>query len=390
MVTGGSVEYFRLFFEAGQAILSSRSLQETLGFLVQRTASALGVKAGSLRLLNEKTSCLELVASHGLSPKYLAKGVLSADQSIPEVLRGEVVIVRDAFADPRIQYPGALREEGINTILSVPVEAGRGTVGVLRVYAAESRSFSDEEIEFVSALAELGGLAIANARIYETEGIRLSSMLKEVGVELSGATEVLQKRIRMFSPQRLTPEKSLQYFRALHETTRLILATLDSREVMGLIVSQVIQLMQVKACALRLINETTHELELLASEGLSEKFLRKGTPHTDRSIQETLEGVPVLISDTRSDARLEYPEATVAEGIASILSLPIVARERVIGVLRVYSGCRREFSMEEVTFLSALAEIAGIAIMNARLYEKNRNDLSFWTATMEYLQDQDP
>jgi GAF domain-containing protein len=213
-------------------------------------------------------------------------------------------------------------------------------------------------------------------------------MLKEVGVELSGVPEGLQKRLRMFTPQSLSPEQNFQYFRALHETTRSILSTLDSREVMSLIVAQVIRLMEVKACALRLINETTHELELLASMGLSDRFLRKGQPHTDRSFQETLEGVPVLILDTRNDGRLEYPEATVAEGIASILSLPIVARERVIGVLRVYSEWRREFSQEEVTFLSALTEIAGIAIMNARLYEKIRNDVSFWTATMEYLQDQ--
>lgn len=382
-----SGEYFRLFFEAGQAILASNSLQETLGLLVQKAAQAFAVKAASLRLINEKSNCLELVASHGLSRKYLSKGVLSADQSIPEVLLGATVLIRRAYNDPRIQYPGALLSEGINTILSVPVEAQGGAIGVLRLYSATERNFSEGDIEFVSALAEMGGLAIANARIYETEGIKLTSLLKEFGVELQGSPDVLQEQLKTFTPQPLSAEKSLSYFRALHEVTRSILATLDSRQVMRLIVHRIIQLMGVKACALRLINETTQELDLLASEGLSEQFLQKGPPHLDRSIRETLTGLPVQILDTRTDGRLEYPEATIREHIASILSLPIVARQRVIGVLRIYSEQLREFSQEEVSFLSALAEISGIAIMNARLYEKNRNDLSFWTATMEYLQE---
>ena len=97
----------------------------------------------------------------------------------------------------------------------------------------------------------------------------------------------------------------------------------------------------------------------------------------------------MLIEDTASDPRLEYPTETVAEGIASILSLPIIAQRREIGVLRVYSAQKRAYSREDVTFLSAVAEIAGVVIMNARLYEKTQYDLSFWNATLDYLQGQE-
>ncbi len=382
-------EYFRLFFEAGQSILSSSSLQQTLDFLVQRTVAALEVKAGSLRLIDEKTKRLELVASCGLSGGYLNKGPLNADQSMPQVLEGAPVVIQDAYDDPRVQYRQAMRDEGVNTVLSVPVEARDKTIGVLRLYSAERRVFSAEEIEFVAALAELGGLAIANARIYEAEGVKLSTLLNEVGIELPPPEVVRENRQSPFSLQPLSEEKSLEYFRALHEVSRAILSTLDSREVMTLIIGKVIEIMQIKGSALRLINETTGELELLVSRGLSDRFLQKGAPHTDKSICDTLAGNPVLILDTATDSRLEYPEQTRAEGIVSLLSLPIVAKDRVIGVLRLYIGKRREFSQEEVTFLSALAEIAGIAIMNARLYEKTTYDLSFWTATMDYLQEND-
>jgi signal transduction protein with GAF and PtsI domain len=380
-------EYFRLFFETAQTLLSSPSLQPTLDSLVRRTSAALGVKAGSLRLIDEKTGRLELAASHGLSRAYLEKGSLDADRSVPEVLVGKAVAIPDAYDDPRIQYREELRKEGLNTLLSVPVIARDRVIGVLRLYAAERREFSPGEIELLSALAELGGLAIANARICETEGVRLSSLLGEVGVEISPQAESADPPRLCFLFQPVSAERSLEFFRTLHELVRAILSTLDSREVMQLIVDKVRALMGVKGCALRLINETTHELELLASRGLSDRFLRKGPPHTDRSIRETLEGFPILIADTATDPRLEYPAETLAEGIASLLSLPIVAHERVIGVLRIYSAQKREYSREEVNFLSALAEIAGIAVLNARLYERTRNDLSFWTATMGYLQE---
>ena len=387
MLQNHANEYFRLFFETAQAILSARNLQEILDSLVQRTVAALQVKAGSLRLIDAQSNSLKQVASFGLSETYLNKGALNADQSIPEVLVGKPVCIKDAYNDPRIQYPEAMRAEGVNTVLSVPVIAGDKVIGVLRLYSAEPRDYNAEDLEFISALAEMGGLAIANARLYQNQGDKLASLFEEIGVEQPAAAELCEQQFETCAFLPIDPIKSLGYFRTLHEVTRAILSTLDSRQVVQMIVDKVISIMQVKASALRLRNETTHELELIATAGLSEKFLAKGQPHTDQSISETLAGRPVLITDTANDPRLEYPAETVAEGIASILSMPIVARQRVVGVLRLYSAEQRQYGQEEITFLSALAEIAGVAIMNARIYEKTRNDLSFWTTTLGYMQD---
>ena len=381
-----SIAYFKLFYETSQTILSSTSLQLTLDTLVERSVAALRVKGGSLRLVDEQTHELKLVASCGLSATYINKGALSSDRSVPEVLSGKVVCIRDAFDDPRIQYRDELRSEGINTMLSLPLVASGQAIGVLRLYSAERRDFSAEEIELVSAIAELGGLAIANARLYKTEGIKLSTLLQEVGIQLSAALVTVEEQVCVFASELGDDQLSLEYFRALHEMTRAILSTLDSRKVMDLIVGRVNTLMHAKGTALRLINESTNELELLASTGLSETFLAKGTPRADKSIQETLKGFPVLIDDTSSDPRLEYPEETVAEGIASILSLPIIAHHREIGVLRVYSAHKRAYNQEAVIFLSAVAEIAGIVIMNAKLYEKTQYDLSFWKTTLDYME----
>lgn len=380
-----TIEYFGTFFDVSQAIFSSLSLKDVLKLLVKKTVGTLGVKAGSLRLVDEKTKRLELVASHLLSKRYLSKGALGSDKSIPEVLEGKVVVIKDAFKDSRIQYQAEKIAEGINTILSVPVIARDNVIGVLRLYTGEPRDFSDDEIEFVSALAEIGGLAIANAKIYEDEGIKLSSLLKEVGVDLLEETVKAKQTLTSFSLEPVDTSRSLEYFRGLHEITKTILSTLDSRHVLDLVIDKVLAIMKVKACSLRLINETTRELELVASKGLSERYLKKGPLHADRSIRDTLKGTPVLIADARVDPRIEYLNEKTQEGIVSILSLPIIARKRVIGILRLYSGETRQYSRDEVAFLSALAGMAGIAIINARLYERTKYDLSFWKATLGYL-----
>lgn len=385
MVQRKAIEYFRTFFEVSQAIISSRSLQDLLDFLVKRTVDALEVKAGSLRLVNETTKRLELVSSYNLSADYLAKGPLMTDHSIPDVLKGNVVIIKDAFEDPRIQYQFEKIQEGINTVLSAPVSTSVSVIGVLRLYSAEQRDFTAEEIEFVSALAEMGGLAIVNAKIYEDEGVKLSSLLKDVGIEFPEEAKPTEQRLKLFAAEPLDPIKSLEYFRLLHMITRAILSTLDSQQVINLITHKVIEIMQVKACSIRLINETTRELEMIASRGLSEEYLRKGPLHVDRSISPALEGHPVLVLNATNDSRIEYPAEKVQEGIKTILSLPITARERVIGVLRIYTGETRKYSQQEVAFLSALAEIAGVVIMNAKLYEKTHYNLMFWKATLEYL-----
>lgn len=385
MAAKETTEFFGIFFEASRLILSSSSLEETLDLLVKGAAGALGTKGGSLRLVSKETGRLDLAASYRLSRKYLEKGPLDKDKSVPEALEGKVVLIQDAPSDGRIQYRDELREEGIDTLLSVPVVARDEVIGVLRLYTENRRDFSEEEIEFLCALAELGGLAIINARARAEKDERLNALLAQAGVELPAGSAGIGGKFFCFTEKPIDPSRSLDYFRSLHETLRSLLSTLNSREVMSQIVDKLLEIEGVDGCALRLVNETTRELELLSARGLSERFLKKGPLHADKSIHETLEGSPVLIPDARNDPRIEYPDQMRSEGIVSILSLPIIAMDRVLGVVRLYSRSARDYSDDEVAYLSALAEIAGLVIMNARLHEQTEYDLSLWTATLEYF-----
>jgi signal transduction protein with GAF and PtsI domain len=152
-----------------RSITSTLSLEEVLQMIVEHAATTLGMKAASLRLLNEDRETLEVKAAYGLSRAYLEKGPVEVKKSIidRECLQCRVVAVRDIKKEKKLQYPRDLSKEGIAALLSLPLTVRGTAIGVLRVYASTPYTFSESDIEFLSALACHGAIAIENARLYE-------------------------------------------------------------------------------------------------------------------------------------------------------------------------------------------------------------------------------
>ena len=160
-------DYFNSFVAIVTAISSTLELQEVMGLMTKKLVEVVGLKGAAVRLLNPATRTLNLLASHGLSEKYIRKGTVDADRSLRESMEGKIVIVRNAPDDPRIQYRQHVREEGIGSIVSIPLIVKRLTIGVLRLYTSEPRDFSEKEICFAKAVADIGAIAIENAKMYE-------------------------------------------------------------------------------------------------------------------------------------------------------------------------------------------------------------------------------
>jgi len=156
-------------------------------------------------------------------------------------------------------------------------------------------------------------------------------------------------------------ELSINY-ETLIKITGAISATIDPEEAVLVTVESVKSALDVKGCTLFLINRKTDELEIAASFGLSQEYLDKGPISSMSSIAESLKEGPVVIYDVGDDPRLQYPEEAIKEGIASILSVPISVHGNVIGALRVYTSEPWEATMDDVDFVRAVAQIAGMAI----------------------------
>jgi len=164
-----SRDFYRCLYDVARTINSSLELNEVLQKITQIAAETLEVKASSLRLLSRDGRFLIAGAAYGLSKGYLRKGPVEVEKSgvDREVLTNKTVIIPDATQDARFQYPDRAREEGIRSVLVVPLAARGKIIGLMRIYTAEVYEFTNEEIEFLGLIADLSALAIDNARLYQ-------------------------------------------------------------------------------------------------------------------------------------------------------------------------------------------------------------------------------
>jgi signal transduction protein with GAF and PtsI domain len=330
--------YLRSFQDISKILGSTLATDEILDQIVRQITEVMSLKGATIRLVNPKTNTLELVASVGLSEKYLKKGKVDLDKSIAEALSGRPVAIFDATTDSRLQYPQQAKEEGIATLMAIPMVSKGKVIGVMRLVTGEPREFTMEEVDFACAVAELGAQAISNAKLYEARTTELNLL------------------------------------KGLLEISKAVNSALDVKKVLHLLVKTATTALDIKAAAVRLLDEKRQKMELVASYGLSDRYINKGPVGTDKSLTEAMMGKAVSIYDVAQDPHATYPKEAAEEGIKSILSVPINLKGNVIGVLRIYTSAPRDFSDDEITFISSLAEQTALAMENARLYQKLKGE----------------
>lgn len=164
-------------------------------------------------------------------------------------------------------------------------------------------------------------------------------------------------------------EVRVRYFDALRKAGEAVNSSLKLDEVLETIAEVTTQAIRVKGCSILLLDESSHSLFHVASHGLSAEYLHKGAVSADRSVSDALTGKTVAVGDVSIDPRVQYPTEASTEGIASMLCAPLVVRGKVIGVIRIYSAQKGDFSASVTELLEAIANLSAIAIENARMYE---------------------
>jgi GAF domain-containing protein len=156
----------RIFLKLAASISESLDVKAILQAMTQDLVKSLRLKASSVLLLEEDKRTLRRVANFGLSEQYLNKGPVRADKNIGEALKGRTISIKNALSDEGIQYKKEKKEEGIVSMLYVPIKSKEEVIGVLIVYSGREREFAEDEVLLVTALAYQGGLAINNACTY--------------------------------------------------------------------------------------------------------------------------------------------------------------------------------------------------------------------------------
>ncbi len=321
-----AVFYLKSMRDVAHALSASLNEQDVVDVLLDYTMSTLSAQAVLVRVLSPDGGELLPMGARGVSSSYVHKGRIRLEPGTVDcrVLNGEIVIIRDVTKEPGFQYPEAAAAEGLQGMVAVPMRVRSRTIGVLRVYVKDVDTLTQADVIFLDTLADIGALAL--------EKVRLHQSLYRIAKALNSSLELVPM---------------------LQEVLK------STVEEMGLM-----------AASIRLLDEEHGVLRLVAAYGLSEKYLSKGDVHVDRSPvdQRALKGEAVVLYDVTQEQGFEYPEAAAAEGIRSVLVVPLRLQDKTLGIMRAYSARPRQFSPVGIHFLTAVAHLVALAIEKAQLY----------------------
>ena len=326
-------ERLSLLYQVSNVIHSTLDSQEALHLIVSEAVRVMRASSGSLVLINPTSNILEIHAAHNLSSAARKLKLRVGEGITGWVARhGKPVRSGDVTRDAR--YVSIRRD--VRSELAMPLEVKGEVRGVINVDSERADAFSAEDQELLQELAVQAAKVIHNTWLYEQ--LRLKVML----------------------------------FESLASVSRTINSTLNLDEALRAITKEACELMRARMCSLMLLDESREWLDLRASYGAGDAYIKK--PRL--SVEESLLGVVVRrkkaqqVANVQADSRYQNVELARRESLVSLLSVPLIFADQAIGTLNVYTARPYNFSNEEIKILSALAELSAIAIEKARLYER--------------------
>ncbi|HID95544.1 MAG TPA: GAF domain-containing protein [Candidatus Latescibacteria bacterium] len=332
-------EELRILRQIARIISSSLDLDEILRQIVEIAASASGADSCLIYLFDYENEELVLRASKNPDPRILGRIKLRIGEGITGWVAREkkvVAIPRGAREDRRFKFFHNLPEDRFEAFLSVPIIARDELIGVINVQHEGEHQHTPSEINLLSAIAEYVGSAIENARLYEE-----------------------------------TRKKAIQ-LDLLSQISQTIVSNRYLKEMLQLIVTMTAQVMGSKICSIMLLDEKKQELFIGATQSLSDEYINKPNLKVGQSISGRVvkEKRPITVLDVTKELGYMYPQIAKREGIVSMLTVPMMIKDRVIGVINSYTSHEHIFTDEEIKVLQAVANQAAVAIESTNLTQE--------------------
>jgi signal transduction histidine kinase len=351
-----AIENVRLFQELKEALEQQTATSEILGVIassptdIQPVLNAVAANAARLcEATDAQIRLIEgdghrLVASFGTLPAPEFRPASPENPFSRAIFTQQTIHVHD-LQERSVQPPTS----GTRTLLSTPMLREGTPIGLINIRRTEVRPFSDRQIKLLETFAAQAVIAIENVRLFKE----------------------LQERTRELV-------ESVEEMKALGEVGQAVSSSLDLETVLATIVSRAVDLSGTDCGVIYEFDEATqefnlrasHRMELEAVEGLRAAIIKLGEGATG---QAAMTRAPVQIPDT-----FELRERAVSRvrpllnrlGYRSLLTVPILREQQIMGGLTVWRRQVGEFEPEVVNLLQTFATQSALAIQNARLFRE--------------------
>ncbi len=257
-------------------------------------------------------------------------GAVFADQ-VP------VCVGRNASQDPRFRPGDAPAAPGkVQALLSVPILFKEKAVGVINVFHSRPRQYTAAVINLIATIGRQVGGILENARLYEE--MRLKAVQFDSMVKVS---------------QSITSERYLD-------------------EILNLIVVVTAEMFDSKICSIMLLDDSNNELIIKATSSLSPAYKNKPPLRAEGSlVGEAVRSRKALaVLDVRNEPKYQFRDIAVRENLSSMLVVPMIFKNKAIGVTNVYTQAVHAFTPQEIDILQIIANQAAVAIVNTKLMEE--------------------
>jgi two-component system, NtrC family, sensor kinase len=361
-----AIENVRLFRELKESLEQQTATSEILGVIAssptdiqpvldtiaETAARVCGSYDALIRLVEGDQ--LRLAAHYGpVKPAFGHELPLTRESAGGRaVIDREVIHIEDLMAVVATDFPmaaTAVERTGGRTVLAAPLLRESVAIGVIYIRRTEVNPFTDKQIALLKTFAAQAVIAIENVRLFQELEARTRDLAKSVG-EL----------------------------RALGEVGQTISSTLDLEKVLETIVSHAVQLSgtdcgviyEYDEAAKEFYLRASHRMEAEAVEAVRATPVRVGEGATGRAV---IMRAPVQIPDILDQREYTGTRARpllTQLGYRSLLSVPLLREQQIMGALTVWRRQTGEFKPEVVNLLQTFATQSALAIHNARLFRE--------------------
>jgi PAS domain S-box-containing protein len=324
-------------------ITASLNTQEVLAQVCSSVAQVGGARCSAIYLLEQEKNRVFLAQTFRLSDDFAKKNEafpLSANGRTRCLRTGQPVLAHNLeTTTPDPHLVDLLRKEGLQAFGDFPLTTPDGHIGILTVYYDAPHSFRSDEVELLQTFAAQAALAVANARLYASADRALARRADQLAI--------------------------------LEAVGRELAAAIRSARLFEIILDQALKFTSSDWGSLCLLNTQTNMLETRASRGYKsyrERF------NVDEGLFNLVVGSRQVIHlhDIRKEPA--YIDMT-GRAAQSLLAVPLIHEERVLGVLTLESDQLNAYSENDEAFIVQLANQAAVAVVNAELYTETQRRL---------------
>jgi GAF domain-containing protein len=325
-----------LLHQISNIVSSNLSLEKMLKELIGLAVEVTGCDACLVYLLDRNHKEIVLRASQLPHAKEIGHIRLKMGEGVTGWVaqhKSVVALSSNAAADTRFKSFQKLQEDTYQAFLSVPLVSEGELIGVINIHHKAEHDHSQDEVGLVSFIGEQMGGAISKSRLAE-RGDKATRRLAAI----AGLAE------------KISDTNYLD--RILQTIAEMVADRLDS-----------------PVCSIMLVDEDRQELVISAARCSSEDYLHRMPLKIEDSLigRVVRERAPIMIPNVLEEKQYRYPELARKTGLASLLAVPMLKGDKVIGSINIYTRETHQFAEDEIGFVKVLAGQAAIAIENARL-----------------------